>query len=407
MLTLAGATLIDGTGRDPVAGAHVVIDGARIQDRAPSGRILDLTGLTLLPGLIDAHVHLFGAGHSLGDVTAGEVSAAEVAAGMFHAAGRALQSGFTTLRDCGGADGGLVRAIGAGLVPGPRVLVAGPILAQTGGHGHFGPTFGGGDSWAVPGLGRLSHICDGPDEVRRAAGTAFRSGADFLKMCVTGGVVSHSDSLTDTQFTSDEIRAAVGEADARGTYVTVHAHNSAGVRVAVEAGARCVEHGSDLDEETCALMARHGAVLVPTLTAARRLTEDAAKVGVGTDIAPRADGVEASMARALRTAVAAGVPVGSGSDLFGGGSWSHGRELALKADLIGPMAAITSATSVNARILGLDGRLGTVRPGATADLIAVDGDPLTDPGLFDDPARVVLVVKDGRVVKDTRRLLTP
>ncbi|MGW4031202.1 metal-dependent hydrolase family protein [Streptomyces sp. NPDC004838] len=407
MLTLAGATLIDGTGRDPVAGAHVVIDGTRIQDRAPSGRTLDLTGLTLLPGLIDAHVHLLGAGHSLGGVAEGQVSAAEVAAGTFHAAERALHSGFTTLRDCGGVDGGLVRAIASGLVPGPRVLVAGPILAQTGGHGHFGSTFGGGGDWAVPGLGQLSLICDGPDEVRRAARTAFRRGADFLKMCVTGGVVSHSDALTDTQFTDDEIRAAVREADARGTYVTVHAHNSEGVRVAVLAGARCVEHGSHLDEETVALMARHGAALVPTLTAARRIGETADDIGLDQDTVTRADGLEAAMGRALRTAAAAGVPIGSGSDLFGGGSWRHGRELALKAELIGPMAAITSATSVNARILGLDSHLGTVQPGMTADLIAVDGDPLTDPGLFEDPARVVLVVKDGRIVKDTQRLLTP
>ncbi|MGW4031260.1 metal-dependent hydrolase family protein [Streptomyces sp. NPDC004838] len=407
MLTLAGATLIDGTGRDPVDKASVVVDGPLIQDRAPSGRTLDLTGLTLLPGLIDAHVHLFGAGHSLADVGAGSVSAAEVAAGMFHAAGQALQSGFTTLRDCGGTDGGLVRAIASGRIPGPRLLVAGPILAQTGGHGHLGPEFDGGEPWAVPGLGQLALACDGPDEVTRAARTAFQRGADFLKMCVTGGVISHSDALTDTQFTDDEIRAAVREAQARGTYVTVHAHNAEGVRMAVLAGARCVEHGSHLDEETIALMARHGTALVPTLTVARLLAEDAASVGVGADIAARADGLGAAMAHSLRMAAAAGVPIGSGSDLLGTAPRCHGRELVLKAELTDPMAAIVSATSVNARILGLDDRLGTVRPGRTADLVAVDGDPLTDPGLFADPSRVVLVVKDGRIVKDTQGLFTP
>ncbi|MFF1359548.1 amidohydrolase family protein [Streptomyces sp. NPDC058297] len=406
MLTLAGATLIDGTGRDPVENTHVVIDGTRIHDRAPSGRTLDLTGLTLLPGLIDAHVHLFGAGLSLDDVAGGKVSTAEVAAGMFRAAEQALQSGFTTLRDCGGADGGLVRAIKSGLVRGPRLLVAGPILAQTGGHGHFGSPFCSGNAWAAPGLGQISLVCDGPDQVTRAARTAFRRGADFLKMCVTGGVLSHSDSLSDTQFTHHEIRAAVREADARGTYVTVHAHNSEGVRAAVLAGARCVEHGSFLDEETRSLMARHRTALVPTLTAARLLAEDAGRIGVHTDIAARAEGMEAAMAESLRRAAAAGVPVGSGSDLLGGAPRRHGLELALKADIIGPMAAITSATSVNARILGLDHLLGTVQPGKTADLIAIDGDPLTDPGLFDDPASVVLVVKDGRIVKDTQHLLT-
>jgi imidazolonepropionase-like amidohydrolase len=221
-------------------------------------------------------------------------------------------------------------------------------------------------------------------------------------MCVTGGVVSSHDKLTDTQFTTEEIRAAVEEAAARGTYVTVHAHNNDGIRNAVDAGVKCVEHGTDIDEETASLMAENGVAMVPTFAVVQTLVEHSEVIGLAPHIAARVAGVMDRMSAATLAAVDAGVRVGSGSDLIGPNQTFRGLELVIKAELLDPMAALVSATRTNAAILGVADRLGTVEVGKTADLIAIDGDPLTKPELFNDPGRVVLVVRDGQIVKDTR-----
>lgn len=398
-MIVRGATVIDGLGTDPsVRDVAVGEDGAIAAEGA--GETLDLDGLTLLPGLIDAHTHIA----PLNSVRSDEVSAAELAAEMFAILRDALDAGFTTLRDCGGVDGGLVRAVERGLVPGPRIIPAGPILCQTGGHGHMFPPFAGpsrAEEAAVPGLASMSIPCDGPDAVRRGARLAFQRGAKFLKMCVTGGVISHADALTDTQFTVPELRAAVEEANARGTYVTVHAHNNQGVRNALEAGVRGVEHGTMIDAELAAEMVRAGMYVVPTLAVTEMLREHGTEVGFEEAIVARLGTVGADMAAAAKIAYDAGVPVGSGSDLTGPGSERRGMEIGLKARTLGADVALASATSVNARILGL-ADLGTIEPGHRADLVAVDGDPRADPGLLGDPSNVKLVLKDGEIVKDAR-----
>lgn len=397
--TVRGATVIDGLGTDPsVRDIGVTDDGAITAEAA--GETLDLDGLTLLPGLIDAHTHIA----PINSVRSDDVSAAELAAEMFAILRDALDAGFTTLRDCGGVDGGLVRTVDRGLVPGPRIIPAGPILCQTGGHGHLFPPFAGpsrSDERSVPGLAAHALECDGPDAVRRAARTAFQRGAKFIKMCVTGGVISHADALTDTQFTVPELRAAVEEAAARGTYVTVHAHNNQGVRNAMEAGVRGIEHGTMIDAELAAEMATAGMYMVPTLAITELLRERGTEVGFEEAIVARLGTVGADMAAAAKIAYDAGVPVGSGSDLSGPGSERRGAEIGLKARTLGAEVAIASATSVNADILGLT-TLGAIEPGRRADLVAVDGDPLTESGLLGDPSRVRVVVKDGKVVKDTR-----
>lgn len=407
---LTGATVIDGLGGDPVHGSAVLIDGERIaatELRGPArdADLVDLSGLTLLPGLIDAHVHL---GHSseMRAVLNMELSVAERAADIFRTLRQTVEAGFTAVRDCGGIDHGILRTVGRGLVPGPRIWASASPLVQCGGHGHLGSPFLPPDEsfhFRVRGLTAVGRVSDGCDEVRKAARECFRQGASFLKMAVTGGVVSIADSLDDTQFTIEEIAAAVGEARARHTYVTVHAHNVAGIHNAVEAGVECVEHGTGIDEETAAMMAARDVALVPTLSIAQVLTENFEQHGLPPQIRERVGDTMRGMTDGLLAARQAGVPIGSGSDLIGPNQNRRGLEIALKARVIGAREAIMSATSVNASIMRVADRIGSIEAGKYADLVAVDFDPLTEPDLFDDPDRVVLVMKGGTIVKDTRK----
>jgi len=394
--------VIDGTGRDPLDDGVVAIDGDRISavDASADGRgpAIDATDLVLLPGLIDAHTHM---GLVEGDAL-GVMPPALLAAHLFRNAELCLASGHTTAREVAGADGGLARAIEAGLVPGPRLFPSGPMLSQTGGHGEFGPPFIPHHQHytGLPGLSQPSVRCDGPDQVRIAARNAFRHGATQIKVCVSGGVVSLTDRLEDVQFTVDELRAAVDEAQARDTYVTAHAHNTDGILRGLEAGLECFEHGTFLDEATAARMATAGAALVPTLAVIHLLATEYQRYGLGDYVVPRVQGVEDAMGKAVLIALEAGVRVGSGTDLLGPEQNRRGLELALRSKLHSPMAAIVSATRANAEIMRIADRLGTLEPGKLADCIGVDFDPLSEPERFDAPDRVRLVIKDGEVVKD-------
>jgi imidazolonepropionase-like amidohydrolase len=407
---LTGATIIDGLADDPLPTGSVVVDEDRITDVGRTNipgdaDLLDLTGLTLLPGLIDAHVHM-GYASDMRAVLNMELSIAERAADIFRTLRETLEAGFTAVRDCGGIDHGILRTVGRGLVPGPRIWASASPLVQTGGHGHLGSPFLPPDAtfhFRVRGLTAVGKVSDGVDEVRKAARECFRQGASFLKLAVTGGVVSIADALSDTQFTVEEIAAAVAEAHARGTYVTVHAHNVGGIHNAIKGGVECVEHGTGIDEETATLMAAKSVALVPTLAIAQDLVENFERQGLPPQIRDRVGDTMRGVTDGLLAAREAGVLVGSGSDLIGPVQNRRGAEIALKARLIGAMAAIKSATSVNAQIMRVSDKIGAIAPGRLADLIAVDFDPLDEPELFDDPARVVLVVKGGRVVKDTRK----
>jgi imidazolonepropionase-like amidohydrolase len=404
-IALLGAPLIDGTGREPFE-TSVLIEDNRIRAlsataKPASTEVLDVAGLTLLPGLIDAHSHL-------GIVSAGHMAdlpLAVIAGYLFGNAERCLMSGHTTAREVAGADGGLKQAIDMGLVLGPRLFPSGPLISQTGGHGdhwfpfldhHHGPYFGN------PGLSEAFTVVDGPDEMRRAVRNAFKHGATQIKLCVSGGVVSLTDRLTDTQFSVEEMKVAVQEAEARGTYVTAHALNVAAVHNGLDAGLQCFEHGTELDEECIARLVAQGAAVVPTLTVLELLLEKHAEWGVPDAVLPKARGLLETSKTSLKLAYEGGVLIGSGSDELGPDQDRRGLEIALKAEVIGAMAAIVSATRMNARILRREADLGTVEVGKLADIIAVDGDPLTEPRLFDDPSRVKLVIKDGVVVKDTR-----
>ena len=213
-------------------------------------------------------------------------------------------------------------------------------------------------------------------------------------------MISLTDELSDTQLAQDEIRAAVAEAQARSSYVAAHVHNNRAIRNGLAAGVRCFEHGTFLDEETAHAMASAGAILVPTLTVAYVMRTSPQSLGVPESIAARAGQAGQQMGAAIGHARAAGVTVGSGSDLLGPKQNLRGLELVLRAEIEGAMAAIVSATATNAKILGLDRQIGTVESGKIADLVAVRGDPLAEPGLFGDAQRVVLVVRDGILEKN-------
>ncbi|MGH7898361.1 MAG: amidohydrolase family protein [Candidatus Binatia bacterium] len=404
-ILLRGGALIDGTGADPVRSTSVQIEGERIAaigGAAKADEVIDLEGCTLLPGLIDAHTHL-GLAYDF-RARAGEISTAEIAAAVFRNCSLALDSGFTTCRDLAGLDGGIVAAIAKGSVRGPRIYPSGPALAQDGGHGTFMPRWSDCHcAISVPGLVDAITVCNGPDEVRLAARKAFRRGATQIKVFLSGGVVSLTDELDDTQLAVEEIRVAVEEARARNTYVTAHAHNNRAIRNGLAAGVSCFEHGSWLDEETAEAMAAAGAALVPTLAIAHVMKREYAAWGLPALVVPRIEQVERHMKGAVGVARSAGVTVGSGSDLIGANQRERGLELVLRAAATDPLEAIVAATATNARILGIGDRLGSVAVGRLADLVAVRGDPLREPALFGEPERIALVIKGGVVEKNTLR----
>jgi imidazolonepropionase-like amidohydrolase len=404
---LHGATIVTATGSDPEP-AGLLVEGGRIAQVGGSApgdaEVIDCAGLTLTPGLIDAHVHL-GLASPLEPSVGFGMSVAELAADMLANCTQTLRTGFTTVRDCGGIDAGLAGVVASGKVAGPRIVQCGAIHCQTGGHGHYAPEWEPTDMWSgrvVPGLRTLATLSDGPDQLRKNVRESFRGGAEFLKLCVTGGVISKHDKLSDTQFSHEEIAVAVAEATARGTYVTVHALNADGIRLAVLAGVRCVEHGTGIDEELAALMAERHVTLVPTLAAVEALIRNIDGLGLPREFAGRATHVREGMIDALLAAKAAGVRIGLGSDVIGPDQSRRGAELELRAAIESPMDALIAATRINAGILGLDKEIGTLEVGKQADIVAFAANPLEDPKLFADQDSVVLVLQNGAIAKDTR-----
>jgi len=313
-----------------------------------------------------------------------------------------LDQGFTTVRDAGALDPAWSRAVAHGRLRGPRILPSGAFLSQTGGHGDWrAPDQDSmGAQAPVEGLFAGSVLADGPDAVRRAARDQLRRGATQVKVMASGGVVSPTDPIEATQFTLEELRAAVEEADARGTYVLAHAYHPKAIGRCLDAGVRSIEHGNLLDEATAARMAKDGAFLVPTLVVYGVLVDEGERIGFSGRVMEKARMVARGGEEAVRMAHAAGVKIGSGSDLLGPAMNGKAGELAIKARLIGPRAAIVSATKTNAELFGLADEIGTVEEGKRADLIIVDGDPLADIGALTDAQRVRVVVQGGSVVKD-------
>ena len=402
---IVNGTLLDTVAMTMVGQRHLVIEDDRIVDivegRPPRGaeRVLDARRRYVLPGLIDAHVHLTIT--TMDFVRGRAESPTERALGAARAAEATLVRGFTTVRDTGGDTAGLVRAIERGLCRGPRVVRAGRVLSQTGGHGDLRPR-----ATDEPGCGcrivsdSFAHVADGTDAVRKAARHELRGGADFLKVMASGGVASPSDPLESVQYTAEEIRAATIESDHRGTYTTAHAYTPEAVRQAVDHGVRCIEHANLVDDATARHLAALGVTVVPTLVTYRAMADLGAKAGLPQRNLDKNRGVfEAGLASIARLR-AAGVELGLGTDLLGEAQPEQNRELAIRAELEAPVDLLRSLWTVNARLCRLEGRIGVLAPEAFADVVVCDCDPLEKPVALAEPeAHLSTIVARGRVVR--------
>lgn len=382
-LLFENALVFDGHQPELLADQHVLVDGERIvhlggeRPRRKPDRTLDLRGRVLMPGLIDAHFHAYAATANFRNLEQlPHTYVAQRARPLMEAA---LQRGFTTVRDAGGADYGLWRAVEEGLVRGPRLFYCGRALSQTGGHADVRPPHLLPEPCGCSQLhGVLGLVVDGADAVRKAVRETLRQGAHQIKLMVSGGISSPSDPIWMMQFSEEEIRAAVDEAARRRSYVMAHAYAADAIARAVRCGVRSIEHGNLIDADAAALMTERGAWMVPTLVTYEATEKYGADLGVARTTLDKLTEVKDQGLQAVELCRRAGVQLGLGTDLLGDMHPHQLRELAIRAQVETPFQVLHSATAVNAAILMRDGELGCVAEGALADLIVVDGNPLED-----------------------------
>jgi imidazolonepropionase-like amidohydrolase len=403
---IRAARLIDGSGTAPVANGVVVVRGDRIIAAGPAtsvavpvgARIIDLGDATLMPGFIDAHTHLMGRTLNNPNKAGEDTRDFPGVSAIFGAenARRTLMAGFTTVRNLGSArfeDVGLRQAVNEGIVPGPRIQTAAHSLGITGGHCD--------ENGYRPGMfdGSIeSGIADGPDQVRAAVRYQVKYGADVIKTCATGGVLSEGDAVGVPQYTYEELKAMVDEATKLERKVAAHALGTEGIKIAVRAGVASIEHGSFLDAEGARMMKERGTYLVPTLMAGETV-ELAAKKGTLTGLrGEKALAAAAAMRNAIKIAKTNGVPVAFGTDAGVGEHGDNAREFELLVEWGGftPLEAITTATSSAAKLLGWEDRIGTLGAGKFADIIAVPGDASRDIKLLRKPS---FVMKNGVIYR--------
>jgi len=396
-VVFSGGRVFDGSGAPPSA-ADVVVEDGRFVAVGPGldgDQAIDVSGRTLLPGLFDCHTHvMFSHADVWRHVNTPFSYPFYLAIGNL---GATLDAGITTVRDAGGADLGLKQAVADGLVRGPRLRIAITMLSQTGGHGDDWLSSGYEAGFGVPHPGRPSGVVDGPEEVRRKVRELVRAGADQIKVATSGGVLSPRDDPRHGHFRDDELAALVAEADAAGITVMAHAQGAPGIKAAIRAGIRSIDHGIYLDDEAIEMMLARGTFFVPTLVAPMGVIEVAESgAPIPPPILAKARAVVDVHRDAFRHAVAAGVRIAMGTD---SGVTPHGRnldELVLMAEGgMTPSAVLVASTSAAAELLGLADELGTIEPGKRADLVVVDGDPYAFAGLRE---RIRAVYQDGRLV---------
>ena len=401
---ITNAAIVDGTQdrrKDPV---NVLIDGGTIREvgakvKSDKARVIDLGGRTLMPGLIDCHVHVIAVMANLG--ANAQLPDSLVTARSFRIMNDMLMRGFTTVRDVGGADHGLEVAVEEGPIPAPRLVRSGKALSQTGGHCDFRGRY---DDNPTPKtgfrLGTLGRICDGVTEVRRAAREEIKQGAAFVKIMANGGVASPTDPIHFLGFSREEILAAVEEAANAGTYVSAHLYTPDAIRRAVECGVHSLEHCNLITPEVAQLAAKAGAVAVPTLVTYDKLASDGPSLGFPADSIAKIDNVRLKGLESLTIMRKAGVTMAYGSDLLGEMHKYQSEEFTIRGRVLPAQEIIAAATHIAARLCRMEGRIGVIAPGAYADLIAVDGDPLKDLSLLTGQGRhMPLIISRGAVVK--------
>jgi imidazolonepropionase-like amidohydrolase len=403
-LILHHARLLDMARRTVVEGASIAIEGDTIREVSPqpirSGRAtrIDLGGRSVMPGLIDAHCHVTISDGNLRQLAGVPLTLSTARAGVVLRG--MLDRGFTTVRDTAGADWGLKQALQEDSLVGPRLFISGRPLTQTGGHGDQRLRTEHGLACACSGLAPLMAVADGVEGVRRAAREELRQGVDQIKIMVSGGVISPYDPLDSVQYTPAELQAVVDEARRWGRHVTAHAYSAAAIRHAVAAGVRGIEHGNLIDDQAAQALVRADGYLVPTLVAYESLLQHGPAMGLTAVQMDKARVVRDQGLHSLAVAAAAGVRLGFGTDLLGDQHALQSLEFSIRAQVLPAWDVLRSATVVNAGILGMTGKLGVVEPGAWADLLVIDGDPLQDLSLLQGQGRhLAAIVQNGRFHK--------
>lgn len=403
------AALLDPLQPHLLEGHSVLIEDGLVKEvsdrplKSAAARTIDLKGKTLMPGLIDVHVHTIAIQLNLpGQVMLPNVfvtlKALPILRGM-------LRRGFTTVRDAGGAGLALKQSIEQGLAVGPRLFIAGRSLSQTGGHGDVRARY---DFQALDTpcaccvrVGALSRIADGVDEVRRAVRQELQMGADQIKIMASGGVSSPTDPIGALGYSEDEIRAIVAEARARGTYVMAHAYTPESMQRAARLGVRTIEHGNLVDAETARIMAEHQAYAVPTLVTYEALAAEGEKYGLPPESVVKIASVRDAGLRSLEIFQRAGVKMGFGTDLLGESHRLQSEEFTIRAQVLSRAEVIASATTIGAEVLNMTGKLGQLTPGAFADALVVDGNPFKDLScLTGQGEHIPLVMKGGQIYFD-------
>jgi imidazolonepropionase-like amidohydrolase len=401
---LRNASVLDPEAGSLTPGQSVVVEGGRIADVGPGltgpedAVVLDVAGRTVMPGLIDAHTHPAIVDQELFDMA--EWPPTYVAARASHALAGMLARGFTSIRDVGAGEIGLARAVEEGYFTGPRLFYGGKQLSQTGGAGDWRAPSRRvyDDNYYSPAIGV---ICDGVPEVRRAVREEVRRGAHHIKVYLSGAVDSPSDRVDSTQFSIEELNAIVEEATAANIYVTGHAYTSRAINRGLECGVRCIEHGNLMDASSIPVFQKFGAFYVPTIVTYHALTERARQGVLPADVVGKLKEVIDGAIGALEMAHKAGIPIVYGTDLFADTHDWQLQEFIIRSQVQPPADLIRSATSTAARLLCREGELGVVAPGALADLLVIDGNPLDDIRVLTTPAQTLkLIMKQGTVYKN-------
>ncbi len=406
-IVFRNARLLDPHADALQGGVSVLVEGETIREvstmpiRAPNADVIDCKGRTLMPGLIDCHVHVMLSEVNLRNLESIPLTMMTVRAASLMRA--MIDRGFTTVRDTGGADWGLRDGVAEGLLPGPRLLISGRALGPTGGHSDprrrtetRAPT-----CRCCNAMSFCMEAVDGADAVRAAVREQLRQGVDQVKIMVCGGVASPYDPLDSRQFSLEEIAAAVEEAEAFGRYTLAHAYTPDAIIRAVSQGVRTVEHGNLIDEKSARLMKEKGAYLVANLVAYHAIRERAREFGMTPEMLAKNDMVIDGGLRSLEICKRAGIPVGYGSDLLGQLQVDQSREFLLRREVLSPIEIIRQATLVGAEIVRMPGKVGVVKPGAFADLLVVDGDPIGNLELLSGQGEhLSVIMKAGRFHKN-------